>query len=366
MAILTTSHTDTRLPLLLLPLLSLLLCGCYTDFDPEIESSHTLCMNSLVKAGEPIEVRLTRTWTWDEGIPEENFNIEVADATVRLYVNDQYVETLVPAEVNVDYSYPTYPLYYEKKQKGFTTTDYLPEPGDRIRLVAESLDYGQAEASTTVPYPVAIDCLEISVSDISVFDYSGYETTYTMDLDLRVWFTDPVGEGDRYRFDTGVAKRHRAMDEDGMLIPLDQYIWSSIPDMTKEPLFAEHMSPLEAVISSNGGYTIFSDRTIDGRQYPLHVAIPHLQYCVTKDIATLDEAESPCLSVKLERISEEYYRHVLSVWAANDGIAGSLGSVGLGNLVYAHSNVSTGAGVVASEASSEIQINMLRLVRENL
>ena len=57
---------------------------------------------------------------------------------------------------------------------------------------------------------------------------------------------------------------------------------------------------------------------------------------------------------------------MLAGLVANDGIAGSLGSVGLGNLVHAHSNVSTGAGVVASEASSEIKINILRLVKENL
>lgn len=364
MAILTTPHTRRKFPLLLL-LLPLLLCGCYTDFDPKIESSPTLCMNSLVKAGEPIEVRLTRTWAWDEGTPKEDFDIEVTAATVRLYVNDRYVETLVPADVKVDYTSSSYP-FDEKKQKGFATTDYLPQPGDRIRLVAESSDYGSAEATTDIPTPVAIDRLEISVSNFGVFDYYDYETTYTMDLDLRVWFTDPAGEGDRYRFDAGIADRHREIDEEGILIPLDQYIWSCSPDMTKEPLFSEHMSPLESVISSAGGYTIFSDRTIDGQQYPIHITISNMQYCITKDIDALDEEEADCLSVKLQRISEEYYRHVLSVWVANDGIAGSLGSVGLGNLVHAHSNVSTGAGVVASEASSEIKINILRLVKENL
>ena len=58
-----------------------------------------------------------------------------------------------------------------------------------------------------------------------------------------------------------------------------------------------------------------------------------------------------------------YYKHVISVWEANDAIVGSLGGVGLGPAVYPYSNVSTKAGVVAAYAVSELTLPMVDLIR---
>jgi hypothetical protein len=107
-------HIKTLSALLLITLLT----GCYTDFTPDIEVQNKLCLNSVITADEPIILSLTRTYRYDEGDPdlggyfdtdsvfhevtgigsEATKHIDIVltdkDASVSLYVNDQYVEDL--------------------------------------------------------------------------------------------------------------------------------------------------------------------------------------------------------------------------------------------------------------------------------
>ena len=51
--------------------LSLLLCtplltACYTDFEPDIDSTPVLCMNAVIDAGEEFTVQLTHSWRYDD------------------------------------------------------------------------------------------------------------------------------------------------------------------------------------------------------------------------------------------------------------------------------------------------------------
>ena len=66
--------------------------------------------------------------------------------------------------------------------------------------------------------------------------------------------------------------------------------------------------------------------------------------------------------ITLRHINEAYYKHVISVWEANDALVGSLGGVGLANPVYPYSNVSTGAGVVATYGVSKVTIPFVDVI----
>ena len=136
-------------------------------------------------------------------------------------------------------------------------------------------------------------------------------------------------------------------------------------DFTKEPLVSEHVSALESIFADTYGYTIFSDRQISGKTYPLHIIVDIAQfwYYNPEDIQAPKDFS---LSVNLLHLSRDYYNHVLSVWECNDGIVGSLGSIGLGESVPAHSNVSTRAGIVAADARYEVQIPLYELFEQAL
>ena len=93
-----------------LPLLTgLLLSGCYENFDPGVEATPVLCVNSLITAGEPVEVSVQRTWAYMG--PEGPF--AVPDARVEVLVNGSEA----PA-------------------------GYLAREGDRIAITARSDSWG--------------------------------------------------------------------------------------------------------------------------------------------------------------------------------------------------------------------------------
>lgn len=93
----------------------------------------------------------------------------------------------------------------------------------------------------------------------------------------------------------------------------------------------------------------------------MHVRLEGVSYQIDNRLATPD-MENSYISLILYSISPSYYRHVISVWAANDGIVGSLGDVGLAEPVFAASNVSTGAGVVSASTKYEYKLYMRQLI----
>lgn len=325
-------------------LLSLIiLTGCYADFEPDIDSTPVICINADAKPGEVLKIFATRTWRWSEGVEDESLGYQLKDGIVSLYVNDNLYET-------IEYSEWEYhdPLYaWNNKQCGFLST-YEPKPGDKIRIVAHSETYGDAEGEVTVPQPVAIDDVAFLVNNAEI-ESSGDKLIYKGNVSLEISFTDPTDEKNYYLFE-GVCRRYHVDDSDGYFASYTN-MWVNYD---AEPLFTEHVSSLESAISETSGYTIFSDRMIAGKTYPLHIRLVNISYPISAD-NNFDSNKS-YVEFVLSTISESYYKHVISVWESNDGINGILGGVGLADPVWECSNVSTGAGVISASAPSKIQI----------
>lgn len=355
----------------LLLILSAMLTGCYEEFDPNIASTPVLCMNSLITPGDSIKVNLSRTWRWNEVDPK----IVITDADVSLFVNDEFKETMVcelvtdnnddyfGAEVNDHFTNSYYKVHYAY------IADYIPKSGDRIRIEAHDKKYGDASAEVTVPYPVEIDAVETTVHNFNFYTNKFGPDTYWMDLDMLVWFTDPadtdnffeLSSPQKHYFYSDYVGSDDSSDEDSYYEGVDiNYI-----DFSGEPLFTEHVSALESAITETSGYTIFTDRRIKGKSYPLHLKFERVSYeCYNPE--KNPELGKVGITVTLSHIDRNYYDHVLSVWQANDGIAGSLGSIGFGETVVAYSNVSTKAGVVTAAAPYTVKVPIRDLVLDKL
>lgn len=361
----------------ILPLiLSLVLTSCFSDFEPDIESKPVLCMISNISDGDSIKVSLTHTWRWSEGsnlkswtgwggeIEEYESEFLVKNAQVRLYVNDEYIETLKLGKGIVGVGTNKYGgVYYPSEDYPWTTTgyvyyiaEYIPKCGDKIRLEAESDEYGSAWAEVTVPQTVEIDSVDYTISNFEDRN-STLSEFYIFDMNLSMWFSDPGNETNYYMFDTSSSGYFKGEDDQGI-----EYKESvTFRDETDDPLFTEHVSAIDHVLAETSGYSFFSDRQISGKSYPLHVRLEAVSYQIDNRLATPD-MENSYISLILYSISPSYYRHVISVWAANDGIVGSLGDVGLAEPVFAASNVSTGAGVVSAFTKYEYKLYMRQLI----
>ncbi|MDE7412787.1 MAG: DUF4249 domain-containing protein [Muribaculaceae bacterium] len=332
------------------------LSSCYQEFEPDIPSVPVLCMNSEITAGEPIILFLTRTWRWSE---ENQFSIDVdvTDAEVKLFVNGDLRETLDPGTIINEY-YPSNP--YPEIRKCFKG-DYIPRSGDMIRIEASSPQYGDAWAEVRVPEEVPIDRIEIQDAsceawgDTSTFPVVEEECNFNLRFRMLVYFTDRDTPGDYYDLALNASPYS---DYDG---EADAILYNAWPDFSGESLFSEHVSVLESAVAETSGYTIFSDRSINGKTYPLRIKFTDSMF-IYKNPLDLDGPKEYGLVVSLRHVDEAYYKHVISLWETNDAIVGSLSGVGLANAVYPYSNVSTGAGVVAAYTSSKMTLPMADVV----
>ncbi len=109
--------------------LPLVLAGCREEFIPLIDTKPVLCLNSLITAGEPIEVSVTHTWLYTDVKGEKDHTVN--DASIAVYANGSLVND-----------------------------DYIAQEGDQIRIEAFSKTYGEAWAEVKVP--IATPILDVS------------------------------------------------------------------------------------------------------------------------------------------------------------------------------------------------------------
>lgn len=344
------------LSLLLTAASSVMLTGCYTDFEPKLESTPVVCINSKIIAGDTIKAEVTRTWRYSEGNPNADgyLDIWLDDAEVSLYVNGCFQEKMDYVEVSHGNHYMA--SLIDKYFKA----EYIPKVGDEIKIVASDKTYGEAYAEVTIP-PV-VDIIDV---DYQIQDYNKrYEEIYnrlyyTIDMRLEVKFKDPADAVNFYLFNV-MAKRmnydpspgYNHNERESILIDADYEY---------EPIFSEHITPIETVISDALGlYTMFSDKQISGREYSLSIPVT-VSYTVydyiDRESGAINKFDSEHgIISSLSHISTSYYNYMLSLWTATEGVQGALGDVGLGDAVFEFSNVSTHAGIVTAESYSDFEI----------
>lgn len=65
----------------------------------------------------------------------------------------------------------------------------------------------------------------------------------------------------------------------------------------------------------------------------------------------------------LNTVSKSYYNWAIYKWNADNGINGDLADIGLAESKWGYSNVSTGAGVVAAQSTSEVTIDLKNFLK---
>ena len=323
--------------------LVLLLTGCYEDFTPDTDSRPVLCLNALVKAGEPITCEVSRTHLYSS--VDECGDYSVADATVSIYVNGELKDD-----------------------------SYIASSGDRVRIVAESPMYGSAEAEVTVPEAVPVGDVKVDMEPVSLWkdDVPGYDMLASLSFNLKVEMEvdDPPLVENFYRLFFYYS--YPSTEGEG-----DDGIWdASRPPLMNfnigtfqydaEPIFSEHIGVFESVMGGDAyGFTCFSDRQFEGRTYPLHLQFTGISYTVNSEL--FDEALMDCdMTVELISISRSYYNWANYLWHKDNGPLGDLSDSGLGEALCGYSNVSTGAGVVAAMAASSYKISFADFLKKEI
>ena len=340
---------------LLLPLFT----SCYENFDPGIKTTPKVCLNALLTADSTFKVSVTRTWRYDSGDPGYDFDINLKDARVTATFPDG--ETLELQYAEKDKYQPT-PIE-DPKERGYFCTR-APKAGETVTIRATHQQYGEAEATVTIPLPVEIESVKPRLLNLYKEETAkGLSAKFT--LDMSVVFTDQADSVDFYLF--GLEHSHglsKYYDEpDGSVTHGYAYINTYNENLSAEPLFHEHMSVLETIFGESYGYSMFSDRQISGRQYGLHIVAENTSIRINNPKHDPDFDNVLYFDTQLMTISDSYYYYLISVWNHYEGIGGTLGDAGLGDPVWEHSNVSTGAGVVAARNISSRRVYLEPLLK---
>lgn len=323
----------------LFPLIStVMLSGCYEDFTPGIDTVPVLCLNSLISAGKPMDISVTRTWLYTDISASANHQVD--DATVTVYVNG------------------------ERRDSG-----YIPKEGDNIRIVADSPTYGNAEAEVTVPVSVPIERVkwDAVVTDLWQSELPDYEMLSEIKFNLNVKLTveDPMDVANYYHlsfdgFYTNLEGERKPVDRYGPEDSRENYVRFYLGNLMyeAEPIFSEHVGLLD-VISGNdtSGFTFFTDRQFPGGTYTLHLQFDGMTYYV--NFPRFEEQLLDCgVRFTLTTVSESYYNWANYKSQTEDGVIADLGNIGLSEPIAGYSNVSTGAGVVAAGSSATYIVSL--------
>ncbi|MDE5871492.1 MAG: DUF4249 domain-containing protein [Muribaculaceae bacterium] len=315
-------------------LLPLFLTGCYEDFDPHIDTTPVLCLNSLITAGSPIDVKVTRSWTYTEVTGESDHS--VTDATVSIYANG------IPVD-----------------------SGYVAEEGDRIRIHAVSPSYGEAEAEVTVPVSPRISDTDFStvVTDLRMQNYQGWGLNADIWFDIRISmeFAD-IRETDDYHrltYTTFSPKGIMSGEEDPEL-PLRPVHYAHLSGGNfdaLDPVFYEQVDPFEDMMYGSYYYTFFSDRLYNGEKKTLTFGFSTCFFDLSGWHGDPNDLECGW-EVTLYSISESYYKWLAYIEHDNGIIFNDFSYLGMADPIWSYSNVSTGAGVVAAESSVKVKINI--------
>ncbi len=316
-------------------LIAIALVGCYEDFTPDIDVTPVLCVNSLIKAGEPIEVTVTRSFLYTDDDYDARF---VDDAAISVFANGERVES-----------------------------DYIPQEGDVVKIEVISSKYGRAEGEVKIPRAVQIKSVSYTptVTDYSISDMGDMTGNISFNLNVDLNFTDAPDVDNYYRFDyTTIEPNPEPNTEIG---DNGEIIWTEYPNVEfyigsfeadREPIFGEHIGALDAVMGGDSyGFTFFTDRQFSGKSYTLHLVFSSCRYQVysRKWQAGLLDCK---LTLTLSTISQSLYDWANYRWQSEQGVIGGLGEVGLSDPLWGYSNVSTGAGIIAAQSSSDYTISL--------
>lgn len=321
----------------ILPILSaVLLTGCYENLSPQVDTKPVLCLNALITAGYPIEVDVTHTWMFNDKASE--YNHEVTDAVVTIFVNDRIVGC-----------------------------GYIPSEGDKIRIMAESPVYGTAMAEVTVPHAAPIGNVSVTPVATSICKGWGDLSDYKMladivfNLSVELEVKDPSDVNNFYHFGYyGFSpSTDDGQDENyAPLLSLGQFEYDA------EPIFKEHVSVFETIMGSDedSGFVFFTDRRFSGTSYTLHLNFSDFVYSVMS--REYDESLLECgLNLYVTTVSQSYYNWAVYKWNVDEGVIGDLSDIGLAESKWGYSNVSTGAGVVAAQSSAMITIDFKEFLK---
>ena len=304
-------------------LIGISLTACLTEVDlSDLRESPRLVVNGVAVAGESLRVSVTRTWFYTDEHP----NVVIPDATVRLYVNGRYEETLpfVPGDTLFNAA-------------GNYQAAFVPQVADRLRLEVSAPGYEAVHAETEVP-PSSLLLDAKAVQEVITADGTMKRISYAIRLQ------DALEEENYYLFRL----------EEGYLSEDSTYRWHVLYlDYAEDPLFGQNSSALDQILFPQylPGYDgrVFSDEVINGQTYTIRLQNTYYLSGMPR---------TKRLRVRLYAISSDYYKYLKILQDQSDrSFANHLIDAGLAEPIRVYSNIDGGLGIFGGCVPNWVEVD---------
>lgn len=253
-----------------------------------------------------------------------------------------------------EYSYWKSSRWFGEDRGGWVTdtlyiSNTVPQPGQTVKIVASTPEYGTASAEDKIPSKTEIKGLRIiprkeaTGNGGTLVDGDG-NISYIEENDVLIYqitFQDTPGKSNYYSLQIWGDDDHL-----GVLL-----------DFSVDPVFTQQQGILDEVFGSsmvNWRGRVFSDELFDGKEYTLQV----------KEQLRSDTKYYTKRHIRLYSLSEPYYQYLLSLQnIKNEGIMGGLTNVGLAEPVRIYSNVEGGTGIAGGCQWFESLVDIKDLIK---
>lgn len=191
---------------------ALLLCSCETDVGLNDKKGNQLVVFALAVTGQEIDAYVSHSLPIDEGerFTSAGEGLSLGNPFMKYFKKKAFIaDAQVTLEVNGQNSYG----FHLSSDSAYFVCDYIPKPGDKLKLSVEADGYQTCYASTEVPsrvpdiqklnyvlyYDQAVDP-KVRALQYSMNDRDEYGADSLMNISFA--FHDQASERNYYRLDT--------------------------------------------------------------------------------------------------------------------------------------------------------------------
>lgn len=324
-----------------------ILVSCEKDIEfPGETTKPQLVINCLATTDSILSIRITKSkfFLEDEG-PFET----VSNATVSIKINGTSMTNVV------------------NRDSGLYTCNYIPKPGDLIRIDAKApgMDdvYSEQEIPGTVEI-VGIDTIRKIYDELPMYgggyytesqylyDTVGYYRLHQFDVKLR--FKDKPDENNFYR----LALKTKSIYDDSTFY--EEYSYFDFYDIVSGKSTNNDETDFLDLGNSNNDYNIFSDELFDGEIYPLKFRfgitktrmLPGYEENETKIVKDFSNVKKLEVYVELQSISKSYYLYMktISNYSTDNFFS---------EPVQIHNNIKGGIGIFGSYTKNVYRFDII-------
>ncbi len=275
----------------LLILMVLIFSGCESILFIELEEADKLIVVNGTITNDTVAIQVSRT----RHILDNANVVPLENAMVRLLQGGSLMEELT----YIDNGY-------------FIAVDFIPQIGESYTIEVENAGYPAVTASSTIPQPVPIEALDTASFIIEHGDEYWSWTEEYLQFDMTI--NDPPDEENYYLL-TAEADRSWTEVSYATVAVIDSFYYGGrwnyeLRDSTFEVYDIHHYTDFPYIASedivvealtSHG--VLFSDQLIDGKTYSFRGQFYYDQ---------LRSADSAVVDLRLQTISESYYKYLKS------------------------------------------------------